>query len=120
MLILLPSANRKYHFSHCYNIFRSCVSEVVVPSYTVGFRYISREGWVLCFLLLCSLMICANDRAHYGPVVVYGSLLITLLHHRHHHYADLSEDIKLLKNLPYTLCLECVSETMPFSQLPFM
>ena len=36
--------------------------------------YISRESWVVCLLLLCSLMMCANDRVHCHPMVVDGCL----------------------------------------------
>ena len=49
--------------------------------------YISRDSWVVFLLLLCSLMMCANDRVHYGPMVV--CLHITLAHY--HHYADVCE-----------------------------
>ena len=87
--------------------FCGCVSDAVVPSCAVGFTYISRESWYLCLLLLCSFMICANNREHYGPMVVSGCLHITLPHYRH--YADLSEGTKLLKCLSDTFCLEWVS-----------
>ena len=40
--------------------FRGCLPEIVVPSYTVGFIYTSRDRWVLFLLLQCSLMMCAN------------------------------------------------------------
>ena len=53
-------------------------------------------------------MMCANNRVHYGPMVVYGYLHITLPHY--HHYADLSEGIELLKYLSDMFCLECVSK----------
>ena len=39
--------------------------------------------------LLCSLMICANNKVHYDPVFVILCLHIKLPHY--HHYADLSE-----------------------------
>ena len=36
---------------------------------------------ILCLLLVCSLMMCANNRVHYGPIVVSLSLRITLPHY---------------------------------------
>ena len=42
--------------------------------------YISRESWILCLLLLCSLMMCANKRIHYDSMVVFVCLHITLPH----------------------------------------
>ena len=34
---------------------------------------------VFCFSLLCSLMICTNDRAHYETMVIFVCLLITFI-----------------------------------------
>ena len=59
-------------------------------------------------LLLCSLTMCANNRVHYDPMVVFLCLHITLPHY--HHYSDLPEGIGLLKCLSGTFCLECVSK----------
>ena len=42
-------------------------------------------------------MTCVNDWIHDGPMVVFVSLHITLLHY--HHYADVSESIELQKCL---------------------
>ena len=53
-------------------------------------------------------MMCANNRVHYGLMVLHGYLHITLPHY--HHYADLSEGIELLKCLSDILCLERVSK----------
>ena len=59
-------------------------------------------------LLLCSLMMCANNRGYYGPMVAFVCLPIILSHHRHH-YADISENIELLKCLSVH-SVECVSQ----------
>ena len=67
--------------------------------------YISRESWVLFSLILCILMMCANDGVHYGPMVVFVCLHIT--QPQYHHYADVSERIELLKCLSYTFCRGC-------------
>ena len=40
-------------------------------------------------------MMCANNRVHYGLVIVYGYFPITLPHY--HHYADLSEGVEGIK-----------------------
>ena len=78
--------------------FCCCVSEVVV----------SRESWTFCHLLLCSRMMCANNKVHYDSMVVFVCLHITLPHY--HRYTDLSESIELLKCLSRTSCLSCVSK----------
>ena len=57
-------------------------------------------------LLLCSLMMCANNRVHHGPIVVFVCFHITLP--QYHHYADLSESIDFLKCFLRIFCLECV------------
>ena len=36
--------------------------------------YISRESWVLFLLLLCTFMMCANNRINCGPMVVFVCL----------------------------------------------
>ena len=59
-------------------------------------------------VVVYSLMMCANNRVHYGLVIVYGYLHITLPNCNH--YADLSEGIELLKCLSDIFCLECVSK----------
>ena len=53
-------------------------------------------------------MICANNRVHYGLIVVYCYLDITIPHY--HQYADLSECIELMKCLSDIFCLKCVSK----------
>ena len=64
------------------------------------------ESRVLYLLLLCTLMMCAHNRIHYGPMVVFVRLHITLPHY--HDYADVSEDIELLKYVSVTFCRVCV------------
>ena len=49
--------------------------------------------------LLCSLIMCANDRAHYGLMVVFRL---------HHHYTDESEFIELNINVRYILPSVCL------------
>ena len=82
--------------------------EVAVPPYAVSSIYISRDSWVFCLLFLCSLMMCANSRGHYEPMVIFICLYIPLPHY--HHYSDLSEIIELLKCSSDTFCLKCVSK----------
>ena len=77
---------------------------VTAPLYAVGF--ISRQSWVLCLLLLRSLIMCANNRVHYDPMVVLFCLHISLP--PYHHYTDLSESIELLKCLSGKFCLKYV------------
>ena len=66
----------------------------------------SQESWVLFLLLLCSFIMCANNRIHYGPMVVFVCLHFALPHCNN--YADVSEGIGLLKYLSGTFCRVCV------------
>ena len=92
--------------------FRGCVPEVVMPF------HIYPEKLGFCCLSLCSLMMCAYIRVHYGPMVVFLCLNIKLPHY--HHYADLSEGIELLKCLSVnSVSLVCLRFSQ-FSQLSFM
>ena len=60
--------------------------------------YISLGSWVLFLLLLCNLMVCANNQVHYGLMVVPVCLHITLPHcHRD------ADGIELIKCLSDTL-----------------
>ena len=61
----------------------------------------------ICVSLVCNFM-CANDKVHYDPMVVFVYFHTTLPHY--HHYADLSESIDLLKCLSGKFSLECVSK----------
>ena len=81
------------------------------------YEYISWESWVFCPLLLCSLMMCANDKAHYDLMVVFVYLHITLPHY--HYYADLFESIELVKCLSGTFCLKYVSKIKPILSIIF-
>ena len=80
--------------------------------------YISRESCVVS-LSLSSLMMYANDRVHRvnGPMVVFFSLYITLSHH--HHYADVSESIELLKCLSGTF-IECMFKVKSSLSINFL
>ena len=90
--------------------FRDCVTDVVVPSYVVGFIYIYIytywDSLVLFLSLLCSFMMCAHNRVYYGLMVVLVYLHITLPHY--HHYADVLEGVELLRCLSCTFCRVCV------------
>ena len=93
------------------------VPEVVVPSYAVGFiyGYIPGQLGIVSFIyILCSLMMCVNNQVHYGLMVVFVCLHITLPYY--HHYADVSEGIELLKCLSDTFCRMCLRLSQ-FSQL---
>ena len=99
--------NSSYHHHPigCINLFwhnfHGCVPQVVVPSYAVGFMHIP-GSWVI-FLTVQSF------RVHYGPMVVFVSLHITLPHF--HHYADISERIELVNDWAhspsYLVCDTC-------------
>ena len=60
------------------------------------------------FLLLCNLMMCANNQVHYGLVVVLICLNITLLHY--HHYADVFQWFWNSNTLAGYILSKCVSK----------
>ena len=37
----------------------------------LSIAYLSRESWVSCLLLLCSLIMCANNRVQYDAMVIF-------------------------------------------------
>ena len=57
---------------------------------------------IICFLLLCSLMVCAKDRVQYGPLAWLVCLHITLPHY--HHYADVSKSMFFLYDDCLNVC----------------
>ena len=60
---------------------------------------------------------CANNKVHYDPMVVFLCLHITLPHY--HHDADLYESVELLKYVSCISCLECVSEIKSILKIIF-
>ena len=79
---------RSINLFYCH-IFRGCAIVCC------RFHIYPMKSWIVSLLLLCNLMMCANDRVHYGPMIVFVCLHITVPHY--HHYADISEGIGLLK-----------------------
>ena len=91
--------------------FHGCVSEMVVWPYMSSITYKSREHWdlvsIICFQSIdVQSMVFANDRIHYGLLVMFVCLQITPSHY--HNYADSSEGIELIKCLSGICCLVCV------------
>ena len=82
----------------------------------ISIAYISRGNWVLSHSLLYSLMMCTNNRVHYGPMVTFVCLHITL--HHLYHYGDVSESIERLKCLSGIFCRD-VSKIKSILSIPF-
>ena len=101
---------RSINLSHCCHMFPWLCAWGGCSSICCPFDICiyNRESWVFCPLLLCSPMMCANNKVHYDPMGVLICLDITFPDY--HNYADLSEHIELLKCLSVTLYLECVSK----------
>ena len=76
------------------------------------------KNWVLCILLLRSLMMCAYNQVHYGSMIIFMCLHIKLPHY--HHYADLSEGIELQKCMSGNSVSSVYLRFSQFSQLSFM
>ena len=75
-------------------IFSVAVCLRLLYHHMLSFSYTYSPGqlvFLLFLLLLCSLMMFANNRVRYVPMAILVSLHITLPYH--HHYADLSEGI---------------------------
>ena len=108
MILIIIIKSEVSSFTIVVMFFRGCVPEVAVP-HMLSVWYICIPGnlFFFCPLILCSLMMCANTRVHYDPMVEFICLYITLP--PYHHYTDLSESIELLKCLAGTFCLECLS-----------
>ena len=81
--------------SRCYHIFRGCVSEMFVTSYMLLIAYTLRENREFVFIVFVQFMISANSRIRFGLKIVFAYSFITLSHH--HHCANLSENIELIK-----------------------
>ena len=82
--------------------------------YVMLISYTCRESWCCIslslylydYLSFFIIMICANNRVHYVPMVVFFSLHIALPNY--YEYANVFESIELQKCLSGTFCRECV------------
>ena len=105
-LILLSSSNRKYQPFPLMLYFKWLCDWDGCSIICCRFHIYPGKARFCGFLLLRSLMRCANNWVHYDTMVVFVCLHIILPHY--HKYAELSEGIELLKCLSGTFCLECV------------
>ena len=67
--------------------------------------YTFRENWDFVLIIIVQFMMSANSRIRYGPQIVFVCLYITSPHH--HHCANLSVDIELMKCQPDTFSRVC-------------
>ena len=93
----------KTYISHCFHIFRGSVPEVECTIICCRFHIYSGKAGFRFLLLMCSLWC-----VHYGPMVIFVCLYITLPHW--HHYTDVSGCIELLERLSGTFCRVCVQD----------
>ena len=105
-LILISLSNQEYRPLPSLSYLSMVVYLRWLYQHMLSVSYISRESWCCVSLSLCSLVICANNRVCYGPIIVSVSLHIALPHYLH--YADVSESIEVLKCLVHSV--ECVSK----------
>ena len=87
-----------------YQIVTGVTSVFGVPS-TRLVLYTFRENWEFVFLIIVQFMMSANNQVHFGLKIVFVYLYITPSHH--HHCANLSEDIELIKCLSDIFCRVC-------------
>ena len=69
-------------------IFRGCVPEMIVPPYAVSYINIYIHIYIyitgkLAFVPFLLCMMCANNLIHYGPLVVFVCLHITMMTSSH-------------------------------------
>ena len=93
------------HISHCYHIFRGCVSDIFVTSYSVTYCIYVPGKPGICFIIIVQIMMSANDRICFRLQVVLVFLYSTPSHY--HHGANLSGDIELIKCLSDIFCRVC-------------
>ena len=93
------------HLSHCYHIFRGCVPEMFVTSYSVTYCiYVPGKTGIYsrCY---SAFMMSANIRIRFGLQIVLVCLYSTPSHY--HHCANLSDGIELTKCLSDIFCRVC-------------
>ena len=84
---------------------RECVFEMFAISYSVTYCIYIRENRESVFTIIVQLMMSANDRIRLVLWFVLVCLYIKPFHY--HHYANLSEDIELIKCLWDIFCRVC-------------
>ena len=83
------------------------------------FIYILGKLGFLGFVTVQSYDVCANNKVHYDPMVIFVCLHITLPHYRH--YVDLSIQVLNFLNACQVYAVRSVClKLSQFSQLPFM
>ena len=106
------------HLAQCFVIFSVVVClRLLYYHFLSSITYISREYRYLVAIIDGQSMVFANDRIHFGLLVLFVYLQITPSHY--HHYADLSEGIELLKYLS-GICNRVCLRLRQFSQVSFL
>ena len=100
-IIIISSSNYHYHhhYIHFYYYYHyyQCYREKTVGN--------NRDS---VFIIIVPFMMNANSRIRFGLQIVFVCLYITPSHY--HHFANLSEDIELMKCLSDIFFVECVSK----------
>ena len=104
------------NFSRCCNIFPWQYAWSGCTIICCRFHTIYIPGQL--FLLLCSLMMCANHGVHYGLIVALVCLHIT--RPPYHHYTDVSEGIEILVIRVRYILSNVYLKFSQFSQQSFM
>ena len=104
--MLLSSSNRKYQPYPLLSYFPwSCAWDVLLHHILSFIAYTFRENRDLVFIIIAQFIMSANSRIPFGLQLVFVCLYITPSHY--HHYANLSEDIELIKCLSDIFCRVC-------------
>ena len=107
--MLLSSSNRKYPLFPLLSylsvvVCLRCLLHHIRPLIAYTFR----ETREFVFINIVQFMMSANSRIRFGLQIIFVCLYITPSHY--HHFANLSEDIELIKRLPDIFC-RCVSKS---------
>ena len=104
--MLLSSSNRKYQSYPLLSYFSVVVCLRCLLHHIMSLiAYTFREKLDLIFITFVQFMMSSNSWMRFGLRIVFVFLYIISSHH--HHCANLSEDIELLKCLPDIFCRVC-------------
>ena len=103
------------HLSHCYHIFRGCVPEMCVTSYSVTYCIYAPGNREFIFIIIVQFMVSANSRIRFALQLVLVCLYRTTSHYNH--CAKLSEDIEHIKCLSLYILSSVWVRLSIFSQL---
>ena len=105
---------RSIHISHRYHILSVCL-RCLLHHIPFLITYTFRENREFVFIIIVQFMMSANNRIRFVSKIVFVCLYITPSHC--HHYANLSEDIELIKCMSACCPLRLLASSNQVSRL---